>query len=145
MLLLNLAIGTLVIALTVLVHTLGLVALTRAMAWVIRWLNLNRHALGRSLSMLGTVLGLFALHTIEIWLWAFAYMLLGAHQSFDEALYFSTSTFSTVGYGDVVLLPEWRLLGALEGVGGFILIGWSTAYLVAASTRHGPFRIGVHF
>jgi voltage-gated potassium channel Kch len=96
--------------------------------------------------MLGTALGLFALHTIEIWLWTFAYyIVLGAHRSFDEALYFSTSTFSTVGYGDVVLPLEWRLLGALEGVDGFILIGWSSAYLVAASTHHGPFRAGEHF
>jgi Na+/H+-translocating membrane pyrophosphatase len=144
-LLLNLAIGTVVIALTVLIHTLGLVGLTRAMAAAIRRLRLSRHALGRSLSMLGTVLGLFALHTIEIWLWAFAYIVLGAHHSLDEALYFSTSTFSTLGYGDVLLPLEWRLLGALEGVGGFILIGWSTAYLVAASTRHGPFKVGEHF
>ena len=136
--LLNLAIGTLVIALTVLVHTLGLVALTRAMAWVIRWLNLNRHALGRSLSMLGTVLGLFALHTIEIWLWAFAYMLLGAHQSFDEALYFSTSTFSTVGYGDVVPVPKWHLLGPLTALNGVMLIGWSTALIFEILRRSGP-------
>lgn len=143
--LLNLAIGTLVIALTVVVHTLGLVGLSSATAAAIRWLKLNKHALGRSVAMLVTVLGLFALHTLEIWLWAFSYVLLGAHPSFEEALYFSTSTFSTVGYGDVLLQPQWRLLGALEGVGGFILIGWSTAYLVAASTRHGPFRIGEHF
>ncbi|HEX2020011.1 MAG TPA: ion channel [Aurantimonas sp.] len=95
--------------------------------------------------MLGTVLGLFALHTIEIWLWTFACIVLGAHRSLDEALYFSTSTFSTVGCGHVVLPLEWRLLGALEGVGGFILIGWSSAYLVAASTHHGPFRAGEHF
>jgi hypothetical protein len=48
--------------------------------------------------------------------------------------------FSTVGYGQIVIAPEWRLLTALEGINGFILIGWSTAYLVGVSTRHGPFR-----
>jgi hypothetical protein len=40
---------------------------------------------------------------------------------------------------------EWRLLASLEGINGFLLIGWSTAYLVAASTRIGPFKSGEHF
>jgi hypothetical protein len=63
----------------------------------------------------------------------------------ESSLYFSTETFSTLGYGDITPLPRWRLFAALEAVNGFLLIGWSTAYLVAASTRHGPFRIGEHF
>jgi hypothetical protein len=63
----------------------------------------------------------------------------------EEALYFSTVSFSTIGFGDVVLSPEWRMFSSLEGINGFLLIGWSTAYLVAASTRHGPFRLGEHF
>ena len=142
---LNLGLGTLVIALTVLIHTVSLVVLTRVMATLIRRLRLQRHGFGQTVAMLATVLGLFAAHTLEIWLWALVYVALGAHVSIADALYFSTTTFSTVGYGDMVLPPEWRLLGALEGVDGFILIGWLTAYLVAASTRHGPFRIGEHF
>lgn len=95
--------------------------------------------------MIAIVLGLFTVHTAEIWFWAVVYLLTGTLQSFADALYFSTVTFSTIGYGDLVLSHDWRLLSALEGVSGFLLIGWSTAYLVAASTRHGPFRIGEHF
>ena len=48
--------------------------------------------------------------------------------------------FSTIGYGELAFDPSWRLLTALEGINGFIMIGWSTAYLVRASTLHGPFR-----
>jgi hypothetical protein len=70
---------------------------------------------------------------------------LGVVGSLEEALYFSTVTFSTIGYGDIVPPLRWRLLCALEGINGFLLIGWSTAYLIAASTRHGPFRVGEHF
>ena len=95
--------------------------------------------------MVTTVFGLFFLHTIEIWTWAIAYLVSGAMTTFDAALYFSATTFATVGYGDITLAAEWRLFGALEGVNGFLLIGWSTAYLVAASTRYGPFRAGEHF
>lgn len=95
--------------------------------------------------MVTTVLGLFFLHTIEVWVWAIAYVSIGVVGDLDSALYFSTETFSTLGYGDITPLSGWRLFAALEAVNGFILIGWSTAYLVAASTRHGPFRIGEHF
>jgi hypothetical protein len=141
----NLSLGTLLIAITVLVHTIGLMILSRGMVWIVRWWRLHKHSSGRATAMVMTVLGLFLIHTVEVWAWAIAYFLLGAFAGFDEALYFSTVTFSTLGYGDLTLSPEWRLFGSLEGVNGFLLIGWSTAYLVSASTRHGPFRVGEHF
>jgi voltage-gated potassium channel Kch len=94
---------------------------------------------------MAVVFGLFATVAVEIWLWAFTYWTLGITESFETALYLSTATFSTVGYGDVVPPEAWRLLAALEGVTGFLVIGWSTAYLVTASTRLGPFRAGDHF
>ena len=81
----------------------------------------------------------------KVWSWAVAYDLLGATRSFSDALYLSTAMFSTVGYGEIHVDPAWRLLTALEGINGFLLIGWSTAYLVGAATRHGPFRPGEHF
>lgn len=141
----NLALGTLIIGLNVVLHTLGLIVLTRWISAIMRWLRLHRHDFGRTVAMVATVLGLFTIHTFEIWAWAFTYMAIGAQTGIADALYFSTTTFSTVGYGDLVLPPRWRLLGALEGVNGFLLIGWSTAYLVASSTRNGPFRTGEHF
>lgn len=141
----NLGLGTAVMSLTVLLHTVGLVLLTRLMLGIIAWFRLHRHDFGRTVAMIATVQGLFFIHAVEIWTWALAYLVLGSFPSLEVALYFSTSTFATLGYGDIVLAEEWRLLGALEGVNGFLLIGWSTAYLVAASTRHGPFRAGEHF
>jgi hypothetical protein len=144
-LLTNLALGTAIISVTVLTHTIGLIAVTRLMGAVYRGMKLHRHHVGKTISMVATVLGLFLVHTVEIWIWALVYIALRAFETFEAALYFSTATFSTIGYGDMILRADWRLLGSLEGVSGFLLIGWSTAYLVAASTRHGPFRIGEHF
>src|SRR5262249_49806562 len=141
----NLLLGTLVISVTVMIHTVGLIALSRWMAWVVRWFRLHRHNLAKVVAMVTTVLGLFFLHTIEVWVWATAYIAVGIVRDIESALYFSTETFTTLGYGDITPLANWRLFAALEAVNGFILIGWSTAYLVAASTRHGPFRIGEHF
>ena len=76
---------------------------------------------------------------------AFAHLMTGVVRTLKDAVYFSTVTFSTLGYGDITPPPGWRVFAALESMNGFILIGWSIAYLIAASTRHGPFRIGEHF
>ena len=77
--------------------------------------------------------------------YALAYAKLGVARDFTDALFLSTAMFSTIGYGEVSINPAWRMLTALEGINGFLMIGWSTAYLVAAATRHGPFRHGEHF
>jgi hypothetical protein len=141
----NLALGTALISVTVVIHTVGLILLARWMSWIVGWFRLHRHSLGKIIAMVTTTLGIFLVHTVEIWLWAFAYIGTGVVGSLEEAVYFSTVTFSTVGYGDITPPPDWRVFAALEGMNGFILIGWSIAYLIAASTRHGPFRIGEHF
>jgi voltage-gated potassium channel Kch len=141
----NLALGTFFISITVFFHTFGLVVLTRTMNHTVRWLRLHRHDFGKSIAMVTTVLGLFLIHTVEIWMWASVLFATQSIASFQDALYFSTVTFSTVGYGDIIVGPQWRLLASFEAIDGFILIGWSTAYLVSASTRHGPFRLGEHF
>ncbi|WP_147178831.1 MULTISPECIES: potassium channel family protein [Alphaproteobacteria] len=132
------------ISMTVIIHTFGLIGVTRAMGWVTDRIRLAGHR-SHLLAMNTVVIGVFAVLTAEVWLWALCYRLLGFITDFPTALYFATITFSTVGYGDVVPAVEWRMLAALEGVNGFVLIGWSTAYLVAAGMRVGPFRSGEHF
>jgi hypothetical protein len=140
----DLWLGAAVISITVLLHTVGLITVTNTMSLARRWFRLHRHEFGRTMAMIATVLLIFIVHGIEIWLWALVYIAVGALPDIESALYFSTTTFSTIGYGDVVLSSDWRLLGSLEGIGGLLLIGWSTAYLVAASMRHGPLRVGEH-
>src|ERR1043165_6279384 len=107
----NLALGTLMISLYVLTHTAGLVLLTREMNRIVRWFRLHRHAFGKSVAMVATVLGIFLLHSAEVWTWAGLYLGIGEISRFEDALYFSTVTFSTLGYGDITLSHEWRLLG----------------------------------
>ncbi len=77
------------------------------------------------------VLWLFLAMVVEVWMWAALYRLLGAIGSLEEALYFSTVTFTTLGYGDVVLEKQWRLLAAFEAANGLFLFGWSTALVFA--------------
>jgi hypothetical protein len=139
-----LVIGTALITLTVLIHVFGLISITRVATWFRdRFTRSSRwHQVGLTI---GIVLGLFGVVSVEIWLWTAAFLVFGVASDFDSALYLSTITYATVGYGDVVPVHGWGLLAALEGVTGFLMIGWSTAFLVTASTKFGPFRPGEHF
>ncbi|MCY6380909.1 potassium channel family protein [Hoeflea prorocentri] len=140
----ELLLGSFVVSLTVIVHTFGLIGVANVMN---RFAGRNPLHEFRSkiISMVILVHGLLALHTIEIWIWAGIYRVTGAVKSISDGIYFSAITFSTLGYGDSLINVEWRMLAGMEGLSGFVLIGWSTAYLVAASTRIGPFEAGKHF
>ena len=142
--LINLALGTVIICATVVIHIGGLMAVTRAIGWIGDRIRLQGHR-NRIVGMVTTVLGIFCVITVEVWLWAGAFFALAIFPDFETALYFSIVSFCTLGYGDVLPAHPWRILAALEGVNGFLLIGWSTAYLVAAGIRVGPFRTGEHF
>jgi hypothetical protein len=141
----NIATGSFLVALTVLIHTCGLIMIAAGTPPVARWFGFHNHTIGRILIMTGTVLGLLGIMTVEVWVWGLAYSLLGVTQHFADGLSLSTAMFSTIGYGVLPVNPSWNLLTALEGINGFLLIGWSTAYLVGVATRHGPFRLGEHF
>ncbi len=89
--------------------------------------------------MAGAVaLGLLSLHGVEIWLYAYVSMILDAITSLRDAVYFSTISYATIGYTDAPILEEWRLLGAIEGVNGTLLMGWSVAFFVTVMTRILP-------
>ena len=73
---------------------------------------------------------LFMLHAAEIALFAYFYLAAGAIDTLEQALYFSASSYSTLGHPDIPFPDQWRLVGAIEGLAGFLLIGWSTAVFV---------------
>ena len=110
----NLALATLMVGLTVIIHFAGLLGLM----WVLRArghrFRAHESAVGQGAVIVFVVLGLVAILTIEIWLYGMVYFSLGALPDFESALYFSTTSFTTIGYGDVVLDKNWRLFGAVE-------------------------------
>lgn len=75
------------------------------------------------------VYGLLVLHLLQITVWAAFYQLDGCFPDFATSFYYSATSYSTVGYGDVVLAHEWRILGAMEAVTGVLMFGWSTGVL----------------
>jgi hypothetical protein len=132
--LIELTLATMMVALTALIHLIGLGVLTRLLrshSRLMRQLRIMPLTL-----LLTATIGIIAIHTVEIWLWAALYLFgLEAFHAFEEALYFSTVTYASVGYGDLLMPRQWRILGAIEGAAGIIMLGWSTAYLVSILTQ----------
>ena len=87
----------------------------------------------------GVVLLMFLASLIEVLVWAIAYLALNAIEGFEQAFYFSMVTFTTLGYGDIVLQERWRLLASFEAANGIIIFGWTTA-IVMAVVHHVYFR-----
>jgi voltage-gated potassium channel len=131
----QLIIATAMAALTVIMHLLGLSALIAATNRHSSRLQADRHLVRQMLVLIGVSFGLFSLHGVEIWSYATLYYQVGAIRSFEDALYFSTATYSTIGYGDLTLSKSWRVLGAIEGANGVILLGWSTAFFISIVRR----------
>ena len=75
------------------------------------------------------------LHLAEICVWAGYYSWRDAIPDPQSALYFSAVTYTTTGYGDIVLPEEWRLLGAIEALTGILMCGWSTGFYFALVGR----------
>jgi voltage-gated potassium channel Kch len=124
-------IGSLMIALTVVIHILGIIFLIRLLtSWVPR-LRPAQSYLGMVEILVVTVLAMFFLHTLEIWSWAALYLWVGEFVDWQRALYFSTVTFSTLGYGDITLQDKWQLVSSFEAVNGIMLFGVSTAFIFA--------------
>jgi hypothetical protein len=83
----------------------------------------------------GIILLMFLVSLVEVMLWAVTYLALNAIQGFEQAFYFSMVTFTTLGYGDVVLQEGRRLLASFEAANGIIMFGWTTAIVIASVQR----------
>jgi len=75
------------------------------------------------------------LHLLEIGAWAVVYVWDEAIPDLQSALYFSAVTYTTTGYGDLVLSKDWRLVGAIEALTGILMCGWSTGFFFAIVSR----------
>ncbi len=82
-----------------------------------------------------TVLFIVAIQLVNVSIWALTFLAVGALQSFEPALYFAMVSFTTAGFGDITLTHEWRLLSGFTTANGFIMFGWSTAYMVELVRR----------
>jgi hypothetical protein len=121
------------LTLTVVVHTLGMVALLRWMSrsqpkfvagfWTTTWL------------LIRITWSLIVIHLLEVIAWALFYFWQDCLPDLESAFYFSGVTYATVGYGDLVLPKEWRLLGPVEGLTAILMCGLSTGFFFAVFSK----------
>lgn len=88
------------------------------------------------------VLWLLGALTVSVWIWAAAFLQLGLFVQLEESLYFSVVSFTTLGYGDVTIDKEWRLLSGVIAANGLILFSLVTAYLIEFIGRVRKAAIG---
>lgn len=135
------AVSSVMVVFCVAIHGLGLFGLNKAVrteAAIERLRHVDPLSPRGVSFTLGIVIAMLALHGIEIWAFAFTYMGLGAIPRLEDALYFSTISYSTVGYNDAHVAAGWRLLGAFESLLGIFLLGWSTAFFFRMIGRIDP-------
>ena len=126
-------IAWLITALCVMVHALGMTAL-------LRW---GTHAIARmgtrfwfsTWLLVRTAGWIIFLHLVEIAIWGFFYAWGHGMPNLHSAFYFSAVTYTTTGYGDLVLPNEWQLVGGVEALTGILMCGWSAAFFFAVVTR----------
>lgn len=123
------------VTITVMISFWGFLGLSRVIAGSHAHIRPHEGRARAAVVIVMIVFGIFALHTVQIWLYAALYLLLGEMHSIERALYFSTVTFASLGYGDIVLSPQWRVLSGIEAANGVILFAWSTAFLLTATAR----------
>ena len=103
--------------------------------------------------ILAVILAAFFAHAVEVWLYAIVYYLLADdvgighfggtfNNQFSDFLYFSTATYTSLGYGDIYPTGDLRLVAGIETIVGLMMIGWSASFTYLAMEKfwglHGP-------
>jgi Ion channel len=130
-----LLVGTAALLVSLLVYGVATAVLVQMIARLIRsgyaGLGFWKHFVVMMIVTLITV----AMHLTQIALWALIFLTCGEISTFEKAFYLSAQNYTSLGYGDVILSEQWRLLGPLEAINGLLLFGLSTALLFAVMSH----------
>jgi len=137
--------GCFLVLVTTIFHTFATAAALVMLKNVGQIFHVNTASmLQRTVLVAGLVALLFLVSVLDAVIWAHVYLRVGAIEQLETALYFSMVTFTTLGYGDVTLPPDWRLLASFEAANGIIMFGWTTALIAAVIQRLAPPRHRKH-
>jgi hypothetical protein len=134
-LLIPLAVGVIVFGATIIVHVLPVVV-TVTIFRRQKMLGASGVSFWREFSIVGLIIFLALLaHLVEMAIWAAVFMMCGEFREFGVAYYHSAVNYTTLGYGDLIMSPKWRLLGPLEAANGILMFGVSTAMIFTLVLR----------
>ena len=121
-------------ALNIAIHALVMTTVVRVAR--VRGMQSKSHsALLLMAVMIPTVLILLITHTFEVLVWSLAYSLTDVAPAGVDLVYFAFVNYTTLGYGDVLPVEQWRLLGPITAMNGVLLFGWSTALIFEVLRR----------
>ena len=132
MIILNILIGLFVIGITVTIQAFATGIWIRRLLAQMEDIEFSNFRLHTARLLISTSVFLIFIHLVQASIWAVLYMLapgIVELNNFEEAMYFSLVTFTTLGYGDITISSVNRILSGLEAINGIILIGWSTAFM----------------
>jgi len=132
--LVNMAIAALLMVINTAIHAAGMLVVVRVILSRSTQAS-NRIQRMHLFSVGGVVLLMFLVSVIEVLVWSVTYLWTGAIEGLEKATYFSMVTFTTLGYGEIVLDEQWRLLASFEAANGIIMFGWTTAIVLAVVQR----------
>jgi hypothetical protein len=124
----QLLLGAAVCVVTIMIHALVMTAVVRA-AQRAAATKTSHHWLRLIAVMTVTVVVLMAAHASEVFVWSLAYSMFSVAPATVNAMYFAFVNYTTLGYGDVVPVERWQLIGPITAMNGILLFGWSTAVI----------------
>lgn len=133
--LVQIALGSGLLLSSILIAALSAILMEMTFGWGHEWLLREPHRPKLVVLIAGVSVWVLGVITAGVWLWAFAFLALGVFATLEESVYFSLVTFTTLGFGDVLLPKEWRLLAGMAAANGLLNFGLLTALLVEA-LRH---------
>jgi hypothetical protein len=126
------ATGLGMMVLTIIIHSLFMVVGTKAVIWRRSRFGEVKNETVKALPLSLLTVWMFLAIVLEAWLWALLYLfspLISSLPDMETAFYFSMVTFTTLGFGDVVLTGSWRTLASIQAANGVIIFGWTTALI----------------
>lgn len=131
----HLALGSLIVVINASIQAEMFSAFSKHLERLILWLRHRFQRFANTAAIVVGVLFVMLVHTIQVWIWAGSFMAVGAIDDLEPALYFTIVSFTTAGFGDIILTHDWRLLSGITAANGFLSFGWSTAYMVELVRR----------
>jgi hypothetical protein len=128
----KIATGLGMMVLTIIIHAMFMVGGAKMAKWRQAHFGRVRNEMEKAALLSVLTVWMFLAIVIEAWLWALLYLfhpLVSTLPDLETAFYFSMVTFTTLGFGDVVLAGQWRTLASIQAANGVIIFGWTTALI----------------
>ena len=126
----QIALGSALLVLSVMTAGISFWILEWRLAGLRPWLTRAPHRPKLMLVLCAAAFWVLVQMTVAVWMWAFTFVALGIFETLETSVYFALVAFTTLGFGDILLPVEWRLLGGMAALNGLLNIGLVTAAMV---------------